>query len=171
MSISDSSKIETPNASQADPVRPNATECDISSAQPGCDTSLLNDRHRAAIELLLTGATVAQVAQSLTIHRATLHRWTTLPEFAAALRARRAQLTQQSADRFRSLLTAALDTFQKQITDPYVPTAYRAARGLLALAQLNKLLLPAPDPAPFLSETPASEQREDPDPPQQPDTP
>jgi hypothetical protein len=134
-------------AANDDPMQPDATKCNISGAQPECN---ITERHRAAIELLCTGAADGAVAESLQIHRATLYRWKCNPHFAAALQSRRHELTRQSADRFRSVLNSALDTFQKQISDPYVPTAYRAARGLLALAHINKLLLEPPpfDPPP-----------------------
>ena len=112
----------------------------------------------SAIDLLLAGQTDRSIAATLGISPRTLYRWRTQPgPFRQLLEQRRRDLFDSAGDRLRTLLTFALDTFDKQLRDPYAPTSLRAARALLCLASLARSLNP-PDAEPTAApqpETPA----------------
>jgi hypothetical protein len=110
----------------------------------------LSPRQLAAIDLLLTGASDTDVAAALGINRKTLYRWRVHdPAFRAVLDAHRRAAYDHAADRLRAMLSIALDLLQRQLNDPYAPTALRAARAILGLASLGQATRPPiPEPEP-----------------------
>ncbi|MGH7178361.1 MAG: helix-turn-helix domain-containing protein [Tepidisphaeraceae bacterium] len=112
----------------------------MSQNVPQCPTFSQTRRQRQdqAITMILAGATDVAVAKELKINRRTVYRWRTRgARFRRSLALRRAELYQNATDRLRAMLSPALDLLEKQVRDPYAPTALRAARALLALSRIG----------------------------------
>jgi hypothetical protein len=106
---------------------------------------LLDEKQRVAIDLMLTGATLSSVAQSVGIGRKTLYRWRTEDTaFQAELARRRSEILDSSVDRFRDLLGKSMDLIESHLRDPYTITALRAARTLLSMSGVSKIAVPKP---------------------------
>jgi transposase-like protein len=117
-------------------------------ADPQSSSSIESIPQLSAIDLLLAGKTDKSIAATLGISPRTLYRWRIQPgPFRDLLEQRRRDLFDSAGDRLRALLSSALDTFDKQLRDPYASTSLRAARALLSLASLARSLHP-PDPDP-----------------------
>jgi hypothetical protein len=120
------------------------------SAALSTDPPLLPDlpqRQQLALDLLLTGATDTSIAAAVGVTRRTVYTWRTADHlFSAHLQRRRQDLFDQNADRLRCMLSAALDTLDRQVKDPYNPTSHRAARTLLLLSRLGNHLIAIPRP-------------------------
>jgi Homeodomain-like domain len=70
----------------------------------------LTIEQESAIDLLLTGNSDREVAETVGVHRMTVQQWrTTHPLFMATLHRRREELFSGAVDRMRSLLSKALD--------------------------------------------------------------
>jgi hypothetical protein len=103
----------------------------------------ISDRQRAALEMIASGATDTAVAGAIGVSRRTICRWRIEDSrFREQLEQRRRELYDRATDRFRSLLSSALDLLDRQIADKYAPTALRAARTLLALAAIGRVAVP-----------------------------
>jgi hypothetical protein len=99
----------------------------------------LSDAQLVALDMVLSGASDSAVAREVKVDRRTVYRWRVEhPVFSATLAKRRRQLWELGVDRFRELTKLALDRLETQIRDPYVPISMRAARAVVALAQLGK---------------------------------
>jgi hypothetical protein len=95
----------------------------------------LSEVQLAAIELLVQGHTDPSVASHLGVHRQTVFNWRHYnPAFRAELARRRAQVWGAASELFRAGLGRAIQTLQEQSCDVYAPTAFRAARAIVALA-------------------------------------
>ena len=113
----------------------------------------LTDRQLAAIDLILSGRTATDAAEALGIDRRTIYRWRTEdPAFRQRLDQLRRQRCDEAADHLSASLSQALAVFDRHLKDLYAPICFRAARAVLTLAQIGKLLnpepLPHPDPHP-----------------------
>ena len=96
----------------------------------------LSDPQRRAIELLVTGSSLANAAERLGVHRRTISRWRSGDAaFRAELARRRAEVWGEVSDRFNGALHNALDLMNEQMHDSHSATAHRAARSLLSLAR------------------------------------
>jgi hypothetical protein len=117
----------------------NARECPNPSEHHEHSDDNLPPSQLLAIEALILGGTLAEVANAAGVDPKTLYRWRHHdPRFQQRLARRRHELLDGAADRFRTLLDGAMTTLQKQMTDPYAPTAFRAARAVVALAHLDR---------------------------------
>ena len=130
---------------------PSENRGDGSTSQPPAtevvtdNSALLDERQRVAIELMLSGATLTSVAQSVGIGRKTLYRWRTDdPAFRGELQRRRSEILDSSVDRFRDLLGKSMDLIETQLRDPYTITSLRAARTLLTMSGVSKIAVPKP---------------------------
>ncbi len=82
-------------------------------------TQPLTPQQDQAIELLLAGTSPSSVAEDLGIHRTTLWRWLhEVPEFAAELNYHRRELWSASIEHLRSLVPAALDVLESELSGP-----------------------------------------------------
>jgi DNA-binding CsgD family transcriptional regulator len=69
-----------------------------------------------AIDLLLTGKSDREVAETIGVHRMTVQTWrTSHPLFVASLAQRREALFSGAVDRLRSLVSKAIDNIEKEI--------------------------------------------------------
>jgi hypothetical protein len=99
----------------------------------------LSDRQKAALSMILTGATDTKVAKTIGANRKTIYRWRVQdPVFREALEEGRRKHFEHAADQMRGLLEEALKTLGRQVRDIYDPTAHRAARTLLSLARVGR---------------------------------
>jgi DNA-binding XRE family transcriptional regulator len=102
-----------------------------------------SERQRLAIEMIASGVSDTDVAKEIGVSRRTIYRWRIEnARFREELQLRRREMYDRTQDRFRSMLTRALDLLDKQISDKYAPTALRAARTLLYVAQIGKTSVP-----------------------------
>jgi hypothetical protein len=114
------------------PMSPNVSDC------PRGENALSPKQH-AAIELLLVGRSIGDIARTLDIDRRTLHRWRFLnASFEQELRARRAELWSIAADRLKAMVHASLDVLEKELADRFDRTRHRAAVTILRLSDLRK---------------------------------
>src|SRR5438874_1364212 len=103
----------------------------------------ISDRQRQAMDLIASGETDTAVANAVGVNRRTIYRWRIENRrFREELQLRRRELYDRAQDRFRAMLTRALDLLDKQIGDKYAPTALRAARTLLVIAAIGKTAVP-----------------------------
>ncbi len=105
--------------------------------------SQLNDRQLAAIDAILQGLAMTQVAQAVGVDRKTLYRWRIHDlAFATELRERRREAIQLRVDRLCNLLDEAMDVLQRQMHENSAPISHRAARTLLVVSGIGKSLYP-----------------------------
>jgi hypothetical protein len=104
----------------------------------------LSDRQRAALELMLGGATDVAIAAAVGVSVRTLYRWRMQDDrFRNRLDRRRLELYDCTLDRFRSLLSGATEVLEKHLRERYAPTALRAARTVLVLARVGRIVAEA----------------------------
>src|SRR5262249_30387468 len=96
-----------------------------------------------AVDLLATGKTDTEAAESLSLNRVTLTRWRLYdPVFQAALNERRAEVWGAGLERLRSLIPRALDVLAEAIENGNMSAKLKAARTILGLVEL-----PSPVPS------------------------
>lgn len=100
-----------------------------------------------AIELILQGRSDSDVATAVSVDRCTINRWRNQnPKFRQALARRRAAVQDHAADRFRALLSQAIQRFAVDLDSPDDRTRFRAAATLLSEAGKNRFAPPDPTP-------------------------
>src|SRR5688572_128143 len=103
-----------------------------------------SDKHLTAIEMLLRGASDAEVGEHLGVDRGTVYRWrTTNVAFRTQMQALHHVVWQQQARRLRAMVGPALDAVQRRLDDPR--TSLRAASILLRFAVPRPGKAPHPD--------------------------
>lgn len=101
----------------------------------------LSDSQLRAVELLVGGARFSTIARELNIDRRTLYMWRKEDKaFQSELHRRRTELHEFGFDRFRNLTWLALDRIESQIRDQYAPISLPAARTIVSLAGLGKVV-------------------------------
>src|SRR5262245_34660277 len=97
----------------------------------------LSAQQQAAIDLLASGKTDKQAAETLNLPTERVAKWRLYdPVFQAALNACRADVWQASIDRLRSILPQALDTLVEELNRADNPNRYKLALDILRLAKL-----------------------------------
>jgi hypothetical protein len=97
--------------------------------------SALSSTHVHAIELLILGRPVTEVAERVGVHRSTLHRWMKyLPEFIALLNSRRQEVWSNTADMLRAAYQRTLIEIQKFLVHPNPFFRFQAIGFTLRLA-------------------------------------
>ena len=94
-----------------------------------------------AIQLLLTGTTIAAAARELGIDRTTIYTWhKTSPPFAAALTRARSLQSQIITDSLEDLASTAIDTLREILVSSDAPPAVRlrAAQAVLTACSSSK---------------------------------
>jgi hypothetical protein len=107
------------------------------------DSSDLNDRQRAAIELLVVGVAAGAVARKLEIDRKTLFNWRKLERFNHELARRRSELWSAAGDRLRALVHPSLDVMESHLRDNYDRNRFRAASAILRISSISKTVVPS----------------------------
>jgi hypothetical protein len=102
------------------------------------EQSSLNQRQWAAIDLLLMGKSLGEVARAIEIDPRTLYTWRQDERFAWELSRLRRELWGEAAERLAAMVHPALDILQQQLQERYDRTRFRAAAAVLRLARLHK---------------------------------
>lgn len=97
----------------------------------------LNEKQQRALELLVEGKSLAQVAGAIGISRATLWRWRALPDFARALAEVRSASLEAAAHTLAEASRAAVDTFVELLGSDSDSVRLGAAREVLARCGLD----------------------------------
>ncbi len=99
----------------------------------------LNEKQRAAIELLILGRKIGDVAEAIGIDRKTLYNWRQDELFREELARRRTELWSRASQRLAAMVHPALDVLEEHLADRYEPIRFRAASAVLRLADLKKV--------------------------------
>jgi AcrR family transcriptional regulator len=99
---------------------------------------ILRVEQARALELLLEGGKVPEVATEVGVSRATVWRWTREPDFAARLTAARDERAKAAFDRLDQAVLDALEVIVALVRDPEAPPTVRlkAAESVLSRAGL-----------------------------------
>jgi len=106
------------------------------------DDSGLNEKHLAAIRLLLQGQSCTQIARALEVDQRTLYRWRQHPVFREELAQQREELWSDATERLRAMVHPALDVLEEDLVNPYDRARFRAANVVLRLCDLRKATPP-----------------------------
>jgi transposase-like protein len=106
------------------------------------ELSSLNEKQRAAMQLLLMGKKLSTIARTLGIDAKTLYRWRQDELFQEELDRRRRELWSAATDRLRALVHPAIDVLEQELAARYDRTRYRAANAVLRHANLRKCVPP-----------------------------
>src|SRR5215212_2067708 len=90
----------------------------------------LNDKQRAAIDLLAAGKGCAETARELQITTRTLYNWRQDELFQEALQDRRREMWGRANDRIRALLETSIDVMEQHLKDNWQNNRFRAASTL-----------------------------------------
>jgi hypothetical protein len=84
----------------------------------------LTAQHLLAVDLLVAGVKVGEVATRLSVRRETIWRWQAMPEFQAQLRRIRAEFRATLGDRVQRLFDKSLDVIEQSLDegDPQAAT-------------------------------------------------
>lgn len=108
----------------------------MTKSDKGRQEQELSGRQLNAVEALVSGATDSEAAALANVSRQTVNAWKLHnPWFQAEVNRRRAELWGTSRDRLRSMLPAALDRIERELTDE--GGDWRAALKLLDLVGLD----------------------------------
>jgi transposase-like protein len=97
----------------------------------------LNEKQRAAIELLVSGKSYTAVAKAINIDRSTLFRWRQDALFQQALEERHMELWSEATQRLRGLVHPSLDVLEADLNQRYDRARFRAAATILRLAKVG----------------------------------
>jgi hypothetical protein len=102
----------------------------------------LTEQQHAAIDRLIEGRGIADVARELGVHRQTLWRWRTRDSaFMTELRLRRRELADEVGDRVRGLVLPALDVLKDHLHgDNRDIVKIQTAASVLRLARLGEIV-------------------------------
>jgi transposase-like protein len=102
------------------------------------DADHLNEKQKNAIELLVCGKQLSEVAAAVEVDPRTLYRWRRDENFKRELDRRREEVWSFAADRLRSMVHPSLDVLKQQLEDRYEHTRFRAAETVLRLCNFRK---------------------------------
>jgi transposase-like protein len=102
------------------------------------DPSGLNEKQRAAVELLAMGRSYVVAAKELDIGRRTLFDWRQKEAFQLALRQRHRELWGDVTERLRMLADPSVEVLVEHLNDCYDRSRFRAATAILKLANIGR---------------------------------
>lgn len=107
----------------------------------------LSDKQLAAIERILLGENITDVARGVDVSRETIYRWQLRPEFRDELAARRALVHEQVFDRLRDLVPKALTLMERAIASEMEKEKpdWRVAAKVLDLIEKSRPAMPSID--------------------------
>jgi hypothetical protein len=123
--------IESVSCPRGDVVPQSAPPCPVSKIS-------LHEKQLAAIEMLVVGRSLTNIAKAIEIDRKTLYRWRKDEEFLEVLNARRREVWGDVVGRLRDLTQPSLEVMAEHLEDRYDRARFRAAALLLRLAHLHK---------------------------------
>ena len=123
------------------------TEADVSRRFPefptlGKSSQLepagLNEKQRAAVELLALGKSFMATAKALEVDRRTIFNWRRDELFQSEVRRRHHELWGDVSDRLRMLVDPSLEVLVEHLNDHYDRNRFRAASAILRLAKAGE---------------------------------
>ena len=102
--------------------------------------SRLSEKQLMAIELLLRGHSIDDIASATGVTPRTVYRWRENDLFCERLSERRKELWSHSADRLVGMVEPALDVLRRQLRDNHERLQFRSANAILRIAQLGKAI-------------------------------
>jgi transposase-like protein len=118
----------------------NSTEMSLDVPKCLAAETHLSEKQRMAIELLLVGHSISDIAAAVDVNRRTVFRWRREEAFCEELHSRREQLWSAAADQLVGLVEPALDVLRRQLGDRHDRSRFRAANAILRLADLRKAI-------------------------------
>ena len=96
----------------------------------------LTPKQQKALDVLLTEPTVTKAAKLAKLSEVTLYRWLNEPVFAAAYRAARGRLLENTLTALQAASTQAVETLRNTLTEVSAPAQVKvsAARSILEFA-------------------------------------
>ena len=91
----------------------------------------LPPHQQKALNLLASGKTISQVSQEMAIHRTTVWRWTTTPEFQATLNSLVAEARAEMQQGLVALQEKAINTLKECMSSPNHMVRVRTALSVL----------------------------------------
>src|SRR5262245_12498697 len=82
-------------------------------------TDCLNEKQRAAIELMILGHKTGDVAKAIGVDRRTLYNWRQEESFREELARRRGELWSRASRRLAAMVHPSLDVLEKHLADRY----------------------------------------------------
>jgi transposase-like protein len=116
----------------------NAPKCTNAGDRLNCDPVNLNEKQRAAIELIASGKSYTTAAKLLAVDRSTLFRWRQDADFQQRLQQRVSELWGSANDRLKSMVEPSLEVLAEHLEDRYDRARWRAASLVLRLTQFGK---------------------------------
>jgi hypothetical protein len=114
---------------------PNFPTAEKSSQQ---DEISLNQKQRAAIELLALGRSFVLTAKEVGVDRRTIFNWRKDDWFQSELRRRHQEIWGDAGDRIRMLVDPSIEVLCEHLNERYDRNRFRAANAILRLANLRQ---------------------------------
>lgn len=121
------------------PVHQNAPKCTTASDRLNCAPLNLNEKQRAAIELIASGKSYTGAAKLLGVDRSTVFRWRQDAEFQQRLQERVSELWASANYRLKSMVEPSLEVLAEHLEDRYDRARWHAANLVLRLTKLGKI--------------------------------
>lgn len=102
-------------------------------------TKNLTPRQRAAIQGLVSGQTITQVAVAAGVSRETIYKWLQRPDFTKALTGSTDAAVELLSRRLVGISTQALDALEDVLTDTAAPHSAKIRAAEIVLARLLNL--------------------------------
>jgi len=98
----------------------------------------LNEKQRAALEMIAIGKSFQFVADKLQVDRKTLFNWRQDDLFQSELRRRHQEIWGDASDRIRMLVDPSIEVLCEHLNERYDRNRFRAATAILRLANLKQ---------------------------------
>lgn len=99
----------------------------------------LTARQTRAIELLLTGMPIKEVADSLNVSRGTVYRWLDQPKFNEVVNHEKSLIVERLSLTLANLGQRAVDTLKEALDDPSAGTSVRVRAADIVIAKILSL--------------------------------
>lgn len=96
----------------------------------------LTARQTRAIELLLTGKPIKEVADSLNVSRGTVYRWLEQPKFNAVVNHEKSLIVERLSLALANLGQKAVDTLKEALDDPSAGTSVRVRAADIVISRM-----------------------------------
>ena len=133
--------VEQPISYAADSsscVHQDAPKCTSAGDRLNCAPVNLNEKQRAAIELIASGKSYTTAAKLVGIDRSTLFRWRQDGQFQQRLQERVSELWGSANNRLKSMVEPSLEVLAEHLEDRYDRARWRAASLVLRLTQFGR---------------------------------
>jgi transposase len=98
----------------------------------------LNEKKRAAVELLALGKSYTLAAKTVGVDRRTIFEWRQEQQFQSELRRRHQELWGDATERLQMLADPSIEVLVEHLNDRYDRSRFRAATTILKLVKLGR---------------------------------